>query len=119
MNDHRFPRVRPTNLLMPLMLMYLQQCNSYGYELIEKTAAFWQETLNPSTVYRTLSRMENNGDIEGTWDTTKTRGPARKMYCITEAGEAYLDSWMASLEQYKRNTDAFLQLYRRRAVRDD
>jgi PadR family transcriptional regulator, regulatory protein PadR len=41
------------------------------------------------------------------------------MYSITEAGEAYLDFRMASLEQYQRNTDAFLRLYHRRSVRDD
>jgi poly-beta-hydroxybutyrate-responsive repressor len=110
--------VLPSNLLVPVMLMALRQWNSYGYELMAKTAGFWAEAINPGTMYRTLRQMENNGDIESTWDTTKN-GPARRMYSITEAGEAYLDFWMASLEQYQRNTDAFLRLYHRRSVRDD
>ena len=112
MKDHRTPQVRPTNLLMPLILMSLQQWNSYGYELMQKTAAVWQEAVNPGTMYRMLSRMEENGDIESTWDTSKT-GAARKMYSITDVGEAYLELWMTALHQHQRNTDAFLRLYYR------
>ena len=119
MKDHRTPpQVRPTNLLMPLILMSLQQWNSYGYELMHKTSAVWQEALNPGTMYRMLSRMEENGDIESTWDTSKT-GAARKMYSITDVGEAYLELWMAALYQHQRNTDAFLRLYYRLPNRDN
>jgi PadR family transcriptional regulator, regulatory protein PadR len=118
MKDHRTPQVRPTNLLMPLILISLQQWNSYGYELMQKTAAFWQDAINPGTLYRTLRQMEKNGDVVSTWETTKP-GPARRMYSITEAGEAYLELWMASLRQSHRNMDAFLQLYHRPPDRDD
>jgi PadR family transcriptional regulator, regulatory protein PadR len=119
MKDHRTPQVRPTNLLMPLILMSLQQWNSYGYELMQKTAAFWQDAINPGTLYRTLRQMEKNGDVASTWETTKP-GPARRMYSITDAGEAYLELWMASLRQSQRNMDAFLQLYHRLPpARDD
>jgi PadR family transcriptional regulator PadR len=119
MKDHRTPpQVRPPNLLMPLILMSLNQWTSYGYELMQKTSAFWQEAVNPATLYRTLSRMEENGDIEGTWDTNKP-GPARKMYSITDVGEAYLELWMAALHQHQRNTDAFLRLYHRLPYRDN
>jgi PadR family transcriptional regulator, regulatory protein PadR len=101
---------------MPLLLMSLRQWNSYGYELMEKTQAFWDEALNPGTVYRTLRQMEKNGDIESTWETSEN-GPARRMYSITDAGVAYLDLWIASLEQCQRNMDAFLRLYHRRPDR--
>lgn len=118
MKGHGAPPVRPSNLLMPLILVSLRQWNSYGYELMEKTAAFWQEAINPGTLYRTLRLMENNGDIESTWETNKT-GPARRMYSITDAGEAYLGLWIAALYQYQRNTDALLRLYHRRPDRDN
>ena len=110
--------VHPSNMLVPVMLMALRQWNSYGYELMAKTANFWEEAINPGTVYRTLRQMENNGDIESIWETN-TGGPARRMYSITEAGEATLALWMAALEQYQRNTDAFLRLYGGRSIRDD
>jgi PadR family transcriptional regulator PadR len=112
MKNHHTTPVRPQNLLVPVLLMALRQWNSYGYELMEKTATFWEGAINPGTLYRTLRQMEKNGDIEGTWDTTKP-GPARRMYCITQAGEGYLDLWMTALEQCQHNTDAFLRLYYR------
>jgi poly-beta-hydroxybutyrate-responsive repressor len=80
-------RRSPSDLLVPVMLMALRKWNSYGYELMAKTAGFWAEAINPGTLYRTLRQMENNGDVESTWDTTKT-GPARRMYSITKAGES-------------------------------
>ncbi len=103
-------QVRPKNLLVPVILMELQQGDSYGYELMEKTAKFWQEAINPGTLYRTLRQMENNGDVKSTWATAKN-GPARRMYSITEAGEAYLEWWITSLKQSQSNIDFFLQLY--------
>ena len=33
------------------------------------------------------------------------------MYSITDAGNAYLDFWARSLEQYQRNMDTFFRLY--------
>lgn len=110
MKNPRASEVRPKNWLVPVMLMSLRQWNSYGYELMEKTAAFWGEVINPGTLYRTLRQMEKNGDIESTWETPKN-GPARRMYSITDAGEAYLDLWITSLKQYQSNMDAFLRLY--------
>ena len=85
--------VRPKSLLVPVMLMALQRSNSYGYKLMEETAAFWREAINRGTVYRTLRQMEKNGNIKSIWDTN-ANGPARRMYSITDAGEAYLDLWI-------------------------
>ena len=98
MQYQRTPPVRPKNLLMPLVLMSLRQWNSYAYELMEKIASFWEEAINPGTLYRPLRQMENHGDIESTWKTSENGGPARRMYAITDAGVAYLDLWMASLK---------------------
>jgi PadR family transcriptional regulator, regulatory protein PadR len=100
------------------MLMALRQCNSYGYELMEKTTAFWKEAISPGTVYRTLRQMEKNGDVESAWHTN-ANGPARRMYSITDAGEAYLDLWIESLKQYQSTVEAFLGHYHRPSNRSD
>ena len=110
--------VRPTNLMVPVMLMALRQRNSYGYELMEKTTAFWKEAINPGTVYRTLRQMEKNGDVESAWHTNAS-GPARRMYSITDAGEAHLELWIESLKQYQSTMDAFLGHYHRPSNRSD
>jgi PadR family transcriptional regulator, regulatory protein PadR len=102
--------VRPRNWLVPVILLTLREWNSYGYELMERTAAFGFEAMNPGTLYRTLRQMEKEGVVESKWETSKG-GPARRMYTITDAGEAYLDFWAEALEQYRRNMDALFSLY--------
>jgi PadR family transcriptional regulator, regulatory protein PadR len=42
---------------------------------------------------------------------TLKAGPARRVYTITDAGEAYLGFWAKALEQYRRNMDAFFRVY--------
>jgi PadR family transcriptional regulator PadR len=110
--------VRPRNWLVPVILLALREWNSYGYELMERTAAFGFEAMNPGTLYRTLRQMEKEGVVESKWETSKG-GPARRMYTITDAGEAYLDFWAEALEQYRRNMDAFFSLYTGRSGRNE
>jgi PadR family transcriptional regulator PadR len=110
--------VRPRNWLVPVILLSLREWNSYGYELMERTAVFGFEAMNPGTLYRTLRQMEKEGVVESKWETSKG-GPARRMYSITDAGEAYLDFWVEALEQYRRNVDAFFRLYAGLPLRTD
>jgi PadR family transcriptional regulator, regulatory protein PadR len=102
--------VRPRNWAQPVILVLLREWNSYGYEMMERMAEFGLEATNPSTLYRTLRHMEKNGAVKSAWETSKG-GPARRVYSITDVGEAYLDFWVKSLEQYQRNVDAFFRLY--------
>ena len=104
------PEGRPRNWLVPVMLLSLREWNSYGYELLERVAAFGFESMNPGTMYRTLRHMEENGTVKSKWETSGA-GPARRMYTITAAGEAYLALWATSLKQYQQTMDAFFKLY--------
>jgi PadR family transcriptional regulator PadR len=54
--------------------------------------------------------MEKEGLCVSKWKTSKG-GPARRVYSITEAGEAYLDFWAESLEHYRQVMDTFFRLY--------
>lgn len=109
--------VRPRNWLVPVILLSLREWNSYGYELMERTAAFGFEAMNPGTLYRTLRQMEKDGVVKSKWETSRG-GPARRVYSITEAGETYLDFWAQALEQYRRNMDSFFRLYTGQPLRD-
>jgi len=105
---------RPKNWLVPVTLVLLRQWSSYGYELMDRTVELGFETINPGTVYRTLRKMERDGLCESEWDTTTSSGgPARRVYSITDAGGAYLDLWVRSMEQYQQTMDDFLQAYKR------
>ena len=116
--EHAFPEIepRPKNWLAPVLLLTLREWNCYGYELMERVARFGFEAMNPGTLYRTLRNMEKEGLCQSKWETSKD-GPARRMYSITDAGNAYLDFWARSLEQYQRNMDVFFRLYTGRSGR--
>ena len=105
---------RPKNWLVPVMLVMLREANSYGYELMERSVEMGFEMLNPGTLYRTLRKMEQEGLCESEWQMgcSSSGGPARRMYSITEAGEAYLNLWVESLEHYQKTMDAFLLAYK-------
>jgi PadR family transcriptional regulator PadR len=95
---------------IPVILLMLRHWNSYGYELMEKLAAFGLQAMNPGTIYRMLRQMEKDGMVTSAWDTS-TSGPARRIYAITEVGEAYLQLWAESLEQYQKMMNLFFELY--------
>lgn len=98
------------NWLVPILLLMLRQLSSYGYELMEKMSTFGLAAMNPGTFYRTLRQMEKDGMVSSSWDTSEG-GPARRMYSITDAGEAYLNYWAESLDQYQRMMDTFFRIY--------
>lgn len=98
------------NWLVPILLLMLRQWSSYGYELIEKVSTFGLAAMNPGSFYRTLRRMEKDGMVSSNWDTSEG-GPARRVYSITDAGQAYLNRWMQSLYQYQRMMDTFFHIY--------
>lgn len=105
------------NWYVPVILLMLRQWNSYGYELMEKLASFGLNMMNPGTFYRMLRQMEKDGMVSSSWDTSET-GPARRIYSITEAGEAYLKLWSESLDQYQRMMNSFFRLYTPQAGQD-
>ena len=106
------------NWLVPILLLMLREWSSYGYELMEKMATFGLAAMNPGTFYRTLRQMEKDGMVRSTWDTSEA-GPARRMYSITEAGEAYLKYWADSLSHYQKMMDTFFRLYTGRRSEED
>jgi PadR family transcriptional regulator PadR len=98
------------NWHIPVILLLLRQWNSYGYELMERMAQFGLQAMNPGTFYRTLRQMEKDGFVNSTWNTSEG-GPAKRVYSITAAGEAYLKFWTESLDQYQKMMGTFFRLY--------
>jgi poly-beta-hydroxybutyrate-responsive repressor len=104
------PGAQPENWLTAVVLLILRDWSSYGYDLMRRLAAFGFAAMNYGTLYRVLRQLEKDGMVSSAWDTSKS-GPARRIYAITEAGEAYLKLWAGSLEQYRTMMDAFFRLY--------
>jgi PadR family transcriptional regulator PadR len=101
---------RPRNWLEAVVLLSLKEWNSHGYELMQRARIFGFEAMNPGTLYRTLRRMEKDGVVESSWETSGG-GPARRMYTITGSGEAHLGVWVTALERYQHSMEDFFELY--------
>jgi PadR family transcriptional regulator, regulatory protein PadR len=108
--DHVATDAWSKNWLVPILLLMLRQWSSYGYELMEKMTEFGLAAMNPGTLYRTLRQMEKDGMVSSCWDTSMG-GPARRIYSITDAGEAYLKYWTDSLNHYQKMMNTFFQFY--------
>lgn len=63
-------------------------------------------------VYRALQRLEQDGEVEAFWDTSRT-GPARKVYRLREAGWEKLDFWRQDIQSRLSNLSYFLDTYQR------
>lgn len=111
---------RPRRWLIPVVLVLLHDENSYGYELMKRIEEeFGFEQINPGSVYRTLRQMEKEGLCSSQWDVVQANEegsptPPRRMYAITDGGEAYLKAWAEACEKYHRVMDQFALVYGRR-----
>ena len=110
-NIHNFPRGRPgvQRILEPILLLFLTEKPSYGYELLEKIRNVipgWEEP-DVGALYRFLRRLEKEQLLISNWSVEKI-GPARRIYHITESGERYLQLWMERLEKNRNLIDSLL-----------
>jgi poly-beta-hydroxybutyrate-responsive repressor len=108
---------RPRRWLIPVTLVLLQEENSYGYELMERIEEeFGFEQISPGAVYRALRQMEKEGLCSLEWDVQHSEegSPPRRMYAVTDEGEAYLEAWAEACQKYHRLMDQFARVYRRR-----
>ncbi|MGI9118522.1 MAG: PadR family transcriptional regulator [Acidimicrobiales bacterium] len=104
--------VRSRSLLRPAILLLLREQESHGYELMGRLAELGVE-VPPTTggLYRSLRTMAEEGLVSSYW-STPDRGPARRVYAITEAGEHHLEMSMPSLASLLRTVRGMLNRYR-------
>jgi PadR family transcriptional regulator PadR len=100
----------PRDILAPFVLLAVSMQRAHGYVIEDYLRALGLFGITMSTLYRTLRQMEKDGFLESTWEPGPT-GPARRVYTITDAGHAWLDSSAAMLDAYRQTIDRFLDLY--------
>ena len=71
-----------------------------------------------TTLYRTLRQLEKDGLVRSAWEA-QARGPARRVYTLTESGRAWLDAGAGFLERYRRAIDTFFGMYGATAKRKE
>lgn len=108
--DEKVMASMPKNLMIPVLLLSLRNWNLHGYKLIQELTQFGFSSIDQGNVYRTLRQLEKDDLVKSEWDTT-TGGPAKRIYSITDAGEAYLKTCSNSLEQYQSIINRFFTMY--------
>ena len=94
----------------PLLLQLLKRRGkSYGYELAGalRDHALTDSTVDPGAVYRTLRRLELNSFVVSSWNT-ESAGPARRVYELTESGEAHLLEWIVVMDHLATSMARFV-----------
>lgn len=107
------PAGRTERFLQPTLLLVLHEGSSYGYEMIEKVSRFGfvDDAIDPAIIYRHLRRLEADGFVSSTWDTSGT-GPARRYYSLTREGEELLRNWIPFMERSRDALSRFLEAFR-------
>ncbi len=98
---------QPKNFVLPCLLLLLREGSAHGYDLVDRLAPFGFSS-DPPVVYRNLRRMEADGLVESSWDTSG-KGPARRVYQLTSRGGTHLDSWTIAVKYQRDVLNSFLK----------
>lgn len=94
-------------LLQPNILTILAKQKLHGYMVIqelERGHLFHNEKVDNTGVYRTLKTLEDRGMVRSEWMLEES-GPAKKTYMITDKGLECLETWIQTLENYKKTIE--------------
>lgn len=80
----------------PIVLLTLARLGeAHGYQIVTEAEQFavTHAGVDSAAVYRVLRRLEANGHVTSTWDTSGS-GPARRLYHLTSLGYEHLGEWV-------------------------
>ena len=100
-----------SRLLPTALLVLLAEQESHGYDLAVRLADLGV-TADLPAIYRSLRSLDGGGFVQSTWDTSP-RGPARRVYALTEDGRLLLGSSLAAMEEAWSNISRLLARSRR------
>lgn len=98
-------------LVRPAILLLLRDHDGHGYELSRRLAQL-DLKVPPTTgaLYRSLRAMADEGLVTSYWSTPQ-RGPARRVYAITDDGEEYLERSIRAWTSLVRSVGVMLDRY--------
>jgi PadR family transcriptional regulator PadR len=80
----------------PIVLLTLARLGeAHGYQIVTESEQFavTHAGVDSAAVYRALRRLEANGNVTSSWDTSGS-GPARRLYTLTTSGYEHLGEWV-------------------------
>jgi len=103
----RFGYMPLRGLLHLLILKILSKGPLRGVDVRSKLKEELGLEIPASAVYTILSMLEERGFITSSWEVEE-KGPARKIYRVTEEGLDYLNEALTRLKEYKRVVEYLL-----------
>jgi poly-beta-hydroxybutyrate-responsive repressor len=98
--------------MTPYILLAISMQRAHGYFIEQYLRSVGLAQVEMTTLYRTLRQLEKDGLVRSAWEA-QPRGPARRVYTITEAGRSWLDAGAGFLERYRQAIDTFFGAYGR------
>jgi PadR family transcriptional regulator PadR len=91
------------------VLLLLKEASAHGYDLIERLVSFGIGR-DPGGLYRMVRALEGEGLVRSRWQIAAS-GRDRRMYELTDAGEASLHAWVTTLGESRRLLERFAHRY--------
>ena len=101
----RGDEILPPVLAKGIILKMLKAKPMHGYDLAEEISTLVGRKIFKSRIYNILNTFEKQGLIYGKWEVQEKK--ARKVYYITEHGEAALEELKKPLSVLKNALDYF------------
>lgn len=107
-------RAMPRRFLLPSIMLLLAEQPSHGYALLQQLVNMGavEKRLPLPIVYRELLQLEGKRMAGFKFAKPEGRGPARKVYHLTEKGRKELSSWADSMQDVRDFIDVFQTRYR-------
>ena len=99
----------------PVVLLMLRQGGpSHGYDLHQAVSrhALTDADIDRAALYRTLRTLEANGHVVSAWNTDEP-GPPRRVYHLTDSGQAHLTEWADVLSLLSQSMAKFVRKARK------
>jgi len=89
----------PPFLMAAIILKVLSEKPMHGYQIAEEASKILEREVSRPVIYFSLKKLEKDGFLTFKWET-REKGPARKIYYITEEGEELLKHKMELLKEF-------------------
>jgi PadR family transcriptional regulator PadR len=99
----------------PIVLLTLARLGeAHGYQIVSEAAqlAVTHAGVDSAAVYRSLRRLEANGNVTSSWDVSGS-GPARRLYTLTAAGYEHLAEWVEVMGEIVSSLGSLVKASRR------
>jgi PadR family transcriptional regulator PadR len=106
------------DLLTPYVLLAISTQKAHGYFIEQYLRSLGLAQVEMTTLYRMLRQLERDGLVKSVWEG-QAGGPARRVYTLTDAGRALLDTGASYLQQYRNAIDTFFGAYGATAKRKE